>query len=68
MIDDGLPTPTSAEQAELERRVLEIYGKDYVVGETLGLGRLLEPPPRIFRIAAAAHAATAARVVSSLFS
>ena len=45
MIDDGLPTPTSAEQAGLERRVLEIYGKDYAAGDQASLGRQQHPPP-----------------------
>lgn len=33
VLDDGLPTATSRDQAELERRVLQIYGKDYADGE-----------------------------------
>lgn len=32
VLDDGLPTHSSREQAELERRVLEIYGDDYIDG------------------------------------
>ncbi|PRW59450.1 farnesyltransferase subunit beta [Chlorella sorokiniana] len=29
VLDDGLPTATSRDQAELERRVVQIYAKDY---------------------------------------
>lgn len=32
VLDDGLPTATSRDQAELERRVLQIYAKDYADG------------------------------------
>ena len=63
MIDDGLPTPTSAEQAELERRVLEIYGKHYAVGESIGSGPAAGATAEN-SVAAATRVATAASVFS----
>ncbi len=51
VLDDGLPTATSHDQAELERRVLHIYTTAYADGRR-GAGL----PTRCHRVAAAAAA------------
>ena len=58
VLDDGLPTPTSRDQAELERRVLQIYAKDYGNGgQTADRPQLFgcspPPPPPPLSLAAA---------------
>lgn len=51
VLDDGLPTATSHDQAELERRVLQIYATAYADG-----GRGAGSPTRCRPVAAAAAA------------
>lgn len=55
-LDDGLPTITSRDQAELERRVLEIYSKDYGDGAPWNRARAdcwlwaAAPPPALSQL------------------
>lgn len=59
MLDDGLPTITSRDQAELERRVVAIYEPAYGEGARSGAARHAPLPCRSAAVATVAAAAAA---------